>query len=299
MSFTIISRKVLQSNQVVGTLCLKVDISISSASCTNLVRGFTHIVITPSMIQADNANFDTFRDCLFSAVVEKSIGSSRKTTTKRQPVGKKTATTPSQTPAEADPSELAEFSDYLAGEIFINLPEELQRLSYRALQESPDLAEKWSLPLTLSVYEEVSSHIPGDVTDSLTAYGLVEPPRSDLQSFLAPVMAAYVGAVTTPPPKWVDTRTDACEICERDWVPMTYHHLIPKQVHAKVLKRGWHDEHRLNSVAWLCRACHSFVHRMASNEGLAKDWYTVDKICEREDVQKWAQWVGKVRWKKS
>ncbi|KAL6253265.1 hypothetical protein RBB50_000988 [Rhinocladiella similis] len=249
------------------------------------------------MVQADNDNFDTFRDCLFSAVVEKSLGSSRKTT-RRQSAGKKTAA-PAHSSTEADPSELAEFSDYLAGEIFSNLQEELQKLSYHVLQDVPDLSEKWSLPLTLSVYEEVSSHIPGDITDSLTAYGLIEPPRSDLQSFIAPVISAYVGAATTQPPKWTETRTNACEICERDWVPMTYHHLIPKQVHAKALKRGWHDEHQLNSVAWLCRSCHSFVHRMASNEELAKEWCTVDKICEREDVQKWTHWVRRVRWKKS
>ena len=249
------------------------------------------------MVEAHNDNFDAFRDCLFSAVVDKSAGSTRRVS-KRASVGKKTAT-PKQPTTESDPSELAEFSDYLAVEAFSSLPQELQDLSYHGLQDNIELSEKWSLPLTLSVFEEVSSHVPGGITDSLTAYGLIEPPKSDLQSFIAPVLSAYVGAVTTPPPKWTETRTNACEICERDWVPMTYHHLIPKQIHVKVLKRGWHEEHQLNSVAWLCRACHSFIHRMASNEELAREWYTVDKICEREDVQKWAKWVRRVRWKKS
>lgn len=36
----------------------------------------------------------------------------------------------------------------------------------------------------------------------------------------------------------------------------------------------------LGSVAWLCRACHSFVHRLAGNEELAKGLYTVDLIKE-------------------
>jgi hypothetical protein len=81
-----------------------------------------------------------------------------------------------------------------------------------------------------------------------------------------------------------------------------------------VLKRGWHEERELGSVAWLCRACHSFVHRVCSNEELARHWYvvlegveettansmiryTVELLEDREDVQKWIGWVGKVRWK--
>lgn len=72
------------------------------------------------------------------------------------------------------------------------------------------------------------------------------------------------------------------------------------------MKRGWHTEDKLNSVAWLCRACHSFVHRLASNEGLARWFYTVDLIKEggvdedvekRESVEGWVKWVAGVRWK--
>ena len=51
---------------------------------------------------------------------------------------------------------------------------------------------------------------------------------------------------------WSKTRTTECEICERE-VPLTYHHLIPREVHDKVRKKKWHPEAMLNSVAWLCR----------------------------------------------
>jgi len=250
------------------------------------------------MADIDNSNFGAFRDCLFSAIVEKSTSGDRKAA-KRTSVGRKATTEAKPTADNPEPSELAEFSDYLAEGIFPSLIEDLKQLSHHLLQNDSAISDKWSLPLTLSVLEEVTGHIPADVADNLTAYGLIAPPTSDLQSFMAPVLSAYVAAVTLPPPKWAETRKDACEICERDWVPMTYHHLIPKQVHAKVLKRGWHEEQQLNSVAWLCRACHSFVHRMAPNEELAREWFTVDRICEREDVQKWAQWVQRVRWKKT
>ena len=250
------------------------------------------------MTDIDDGNFGTFRDCLFSIIVEKSIAGDRKSS-KRTPAERKATIRAEPDAKDPDPSELAEFSDYLAAEVFSSLPGGLKGLSHQLLKNDPILSDKWSLPLTLSVLEEVTVHVPGDVTDNLTAYGLIEPPTSDLQSFLTPVLSTYIAAVTIPPPKWAETRKNACEICGRDWVPMTYHHLIPKQVHAKVLKRGWHEEHQLNSVAWLCRACHSFVHRMAPNEELAREWFTVDRICEREDVQKWAQWVQRVRWKKT
>lgn len=77
----------------------------------------------------------------------------------------------------------------------------------------------------------------------------------------------------------------------------TYHHLIPRQMHAKAVKRGWHKEWELNKVAWLCRACHSYVHKIATNEELARELYSIELLTEREDVQKWANWVGRVRWK--
>ncbi len=50
-------------------------------------------------------------------------------------------------------------------------------------------------------------------------------------------------------------------------------------------------------MAWLCRACHSFVHGLASNEELAREWWSVEKLLGREDVRRWAGWVGGVRWK--
>lgn len=250
----------------------------------------------------EDSNLSIFRDCLFNVVLEKlnpaqkqKKGRNRRASTAQQSLAGQS----SNSTSGPDPSELVDFSDFLANELFPSLPQDLKNISYQALQDDVQLSDKWSLPLSLGTYEEIADLVPPSVNDSLEAYGLVEPPKSDLQTFLSPVIAAYLSAATVAPPKWSATKKSACEICERDWVPMTYHHLIPKEVHAKVLKRGWHEEQRLNSVAWLCRACHSFVHRMASNEELAKEWYTVERICERDDVQKWAMWARKVRWKKT
>lgn len=174
-------------------------------------------------------------------------------------------------------------------------------MSYAAIQHNPSLSTLYvprdtDTPLNRTLLESLSTTIPPSVTDTLTVYGLL-PSSSDIPEFLSPILTEYITSVTTGPPAWASTRTEACEICERDWIPLSYHHLIPRGVHAKVIKKGWHDEWMLNSVAWLCRACHSFVHRMESNEVLAREYFTVERILEREDVQDWARWVSRVRWK--
>lgn len=187
---------------------------------------------------------------------------------------------------------------FLASETFASLPESLQSLSYAAIQHDPNLANTYNIDTSLDrgTLDILTSPIPVEITDSLTVYGIIGSPEN-LPDFLSPVLSEYISSVTAAPPVWIQTRAEACEICERDWIPLSYHHLIPRGVHAKVRKKGWHDEWMLNSVAWLCRACHSFVHRMASNEELAREWFTVEQILEREDVKDWARWVGRVRWK--
>jgi hypothetical protein len=186
---------------------------------------------------------------------------------------------------------------YLASEIFPSLPDDLRILSYSDIKENTQLAEKYSVPLDSDIYEDLLQPLPLSVSDSLTSYGLLSDP-TDLPRLLEPVFTAYITSRTTAPPEFAPAaRASECEICEREHLPLTYHHLIPRAVHAKVVKRGWHSSWELNKVAWLCRACHSFVHRLATNEELAKEWYSVDLLLERDDVQKWAAWVSKVRWK--
>jgi len=36
---------------------------------------------------------------------------------------------------------------------------------------------------------------------------------------------------------------------------------------------------------------------LASNEELAREWWSVERLLGREDVRRWAGWVGGVRWK--
>ena len=181
--------------------------------------------------------------------------------------------------------------------MFTSFPPDFQSLSYASLRNKPPLAEIYHDPLTSTTITALLTSIPLSVMDSLEAYDLI-PDASSLALFLTPVFNSYVTITTSPPPPLdpLKKKASRCEICGRDWVPLTYHHLIPRQMHKKAVKRGWHEEWRLQSVAWLCRACHSFVHGLASNEELAREWWSVERLKGREDVGRWARWVGRVRW---
>jgi len=241
------------------------------------------------------SNQETFLECFSSALLERLARPTKRTTKKR--VGRKKTIKPvTQATSEDQNEELSEFIEFLAGEIFPWLPESLQTLSYGLVQNDPDLFEQWSSLTQSQVEEDILPVLPASVSESVGTYSIL-PPETSLPALLDAAITSYVAAVTAAPPVWAATRTEACEICDRDWIPLTYHHLIPRSTHDRVLKRGWHEEWELNRVAWLCRACHSFVHRLASNEELAKDWHTVDLLMERDDVQSWAQWVGRIRWK--
>lgn len=178
------------------------------------------------------------------------------------------------------------------------MPADLRTLSHTTPQTTPSsLRAPYSDPLPAPTLDALLTPLPPSVPDSLVSYALLPDPSS-LPTFLAPILADYIAVATAPPRPWSSTRTSHCEICSRDWIPLTYHHLIPKQVHGKAVKRGWCEAWRLDSVAWLCRACHSFVHRVAGNEELAREWSSVGLLLAREDVRGWAAWVGRVRWKK-
>ena len=259
--------------------------------------------------QTDNSeNFEQLRDALSTALIERvsrSPSKPKKRTksgpngTNRRANGEEKADQEIGTSTEKNTEELADFIEYLAAETFDSIPSELQSLDHRIWAETPALKEKYSLPLTGADISELLPALNPSISESLITYGILNESQQGVNEFLAPVLASYLTAVTTPPPAAWTTKgqVTACEICDRDLVPLTYHHLIPRFVHAKVLKRGWHREDELQNVAWLCRACHSFVHHFAGHEDLARYYYTVELLLEQEEIQAFAKWVGRLRWK--
>lgn len=151
--------------------------------------------------------------------------------------------------SEGSDDQFDDFTSYLASEVWPSLPRSLHNASYDSLSSDDALREMtsdaFSIPLN-------TIPIPTSFFDTLVSYSLFED-AGDCIRFLRKVLSDYLVEATSPPPIWKKTRTEECEICERNWVKLTYHHLIPRSVHAKVVKKKWHPESILNSVAWLCR----------------------------------------------
>lgn len=250
-------------------------------------------------------SYEVFRDCISVALVEHNRTASKPPKQRRRAKHRLSTTTElgSEQPATGQAQEdLAEFIDYIASEIFECLPLDLQQVDFRSYRESAAMQREYALPLTPENITKLDL-IPS-ITENLITYGVIAPDPSlssdlpaTIQVFLAPVLSSYLASRTTPPPATYATRASECEICDRSWIPLSYHHLIPRSVHDKVVKRGWHSSADLNNVAWLCGACHRFVHQFKPNEELASDYYTVELLLEEEEVQKWAEWASKLRWK--
>ena len=89
-------------------------------------------------------------------------------------------------------------------------------------------------------------------------------------------------------------RTEHCELCRarRD---LTFHHLIPRKVHKRAFFKRNYDREDLQQGAFLCRLCHSAVHRAFDEMTLAKRYMTVAALRHAPELQRHIAWAGKQR----
>lgn len=92
-----------------------------------------------------------------------------------------------------------------------------------------------------------------------------------------------------------DTPPGCCELCKR-FMPLTFHHLVPKSTHKLVVKRKLFSKDEVNSRGInICRPCHSAIHRLIDHKQMAYEYNSLDKLLEHEGVQKWIAWAEKQR----
>eukprot|EP01080_Neovahlkampfia_damariscottae_P003296 gene3296-5737_t len=82
-----------------------------------------------------------------------------------------------------------------------------------------------------------------------------------------------------------------CVLCGRD-MALTFHHLIPRMTHKKMLKKGF-NKTDLNRGIMICRPCHNAIHRLIDHESMALEYYTLDLIMTNEKVLKWIKYAEK------
>jgi hypothetical protein len=181
------------------------------------------------MAQNDSARFYSFKECLARRILS-------------LPTFKPDIKSPAAGDGGGDDDDegLDDFTLYLASEVWLVFPPSLRDASYETRDSVPD-------PSTVVTELDV----PASFTDTLVSYG-ISSDVDGVHAFLRATLGDYVFEACAPPPIWKSTRTEECEICERK-IPLTYHHLIPRSTHDKVLKKGWHAKSMINAVAWLCR----------------------------------------------
>jgi hypothetical protein len=82
--------------------------------------------------------------------------------------------------------------------------------------------------------------------------------------------------------------TGLCKLCCR----LTKHHVIPKARHNKKVKRETTAEER-NRIEWICRPCHSQIHRLFTEKQLEREFKTIELLLTNPDVKTWVAWIRK------
>lgn len=84
-----------------------------------------------------------------------------------------------------------------------------------------------------------------------------------------------------------------CELCKREHIPLTKHHVIPKTLHSnKWFKKRFSREERQHTIE-LCRPCHTQIHLFFSHKELARHRRTAEKLLEDERVKDFVEWIKK------
>ncbi|RLQ97247.1 HNH endonuclease [Falsibacillus albus] len=73
-----------------------------------------------------------------------------------------------------------------------------------------------------------------------------------------------------------------CELCLREEVAVTEHHLTPKEMGGAFLP-----------TAMLCIPCHKQIHALFTNEELAETMNSVEKLRANPQLWKFIKWIKK------
>lgn len=87
-----------------------------------------------------------------------------------------------------------------------------------------------------------------------------------------------------------------CELCGREGMKITRHHLRPRETHKRYLARGTFTREELQKTIRCCRSCHNAIHAFVpDNNQLAEHYFTVERLLGNEKLLRYVQWVSRQR----
>lgn len=93
----------------------------------------------------------------------------------------------------------------------------------------------------------------------------------------------------------IDAASDCCALCGRR-VALSFHHLIPRKNHRKPwYRRHFTIEEMRRRGIWLCRECHSAVHRFFDEQTLGRRLNTLAALAAEPAIQRHVAWARKLR----
>jgi 5-methylcytosine-specific restriction endonuclease McrA len=91
-----------------------------------------------------------------------------------------------------------------------------------------------------------------------------------------------------------DQETGVCELCGRNGVLLTRHHLIPRTRHgSKSARKRFNRKTMVEEILWVCRPCHNQVHVLFAEKELEREYHTRDALLAHEEMRKFIHWISK------
>ena len=87
---------------------------------------------------------------------------------------------------------------------------------------------------------------------------------------------------------------DYCELCTRNNLKLTFHHLIPKKMHKKKYVLKIHPNKDFNKYGIVvCVACHKTIHNCISHKDLALRYFTITDLLSHSEIKKAVEFNSK------
>jgi hypothetical protein len=86
-----------------------------------------------------------------------------------------------------------------------------------------------------------------------------------------------------------------CELCGRDVLETTEHHLVPRSTHRVKRVRAMHTFEAMHTTASLCQPCHRAMHQFWPEKTLATSYYSIELLLAEECIRRHVAFVRKQR----